>query len=59
MRKLYDGNQASNPDGWTFISWNEISEGTYIVPLTRFGDYYLKQIASIIGSTAAPAASGS
>ncbi len=59
MRKLYDGNQASNPDGWTFISWNEISEGTYIVPLTRFGDYYLKQIASVIGSTAAPAARGS
>jgi len=54
MRKLFDGNAKSNPDGWTFISWNEIAEGSYIVPLTRFGDYYLRQIASVIGSAPAP-----
>ena len=37
-----------NPDGWLFISWNEIAEGTYITPLTRYGDLYLSTIANII-----------
>jgi hypothetical protein len=48
MHKLFDGNRATNPDGWLFISWNEIAEGTYITPLTRYGDLYLNTIASII-----------
>ncbi len=38
----------SKPDGWTFISWNEITEGTYIVPLTRYNDAYDNYLASII-----------
>jgi hypothetical protein len=50
MQKLYDGNAKSDPDGWTFISWNEISEGSYIVPLTRYGDLYVDTLADIIRS---------
>ena len=48
MHKLFDGNKATSPDGWLFISWNEIAEGTYITPLTRYGDLYLSTIANII-----------
>lgn len=50
MHKLYDGNAASDPAGWTFISWNEISEGSYIVPLTRYGDLYTNTLADIIST---------
>jgi len=49
MRALFAGNSASKPDGWTLISWNEISEGSYVVPLARYGDTYtnvLKEITS-------------
>jgi hypothetical protein len=48
MHKVFDGNKPTNPDGWLFISWNEIAEGTYITPLTRYGDFYLSTIANII-----------
>lgn len=48
MHKIYDGNLATEPDGWTLISWNEISEGSYIVPLTRYGDLYTNTLADII-----------
>jgi hypothetical protein len=48
MHKLFDGNKATNPDGWLFISWNEIAEGTYIAALTRYGDLYLSTIGNII-----------
>lgn len=30
MHELLTGNSVSEPDGWTFISWNEITEGTYV-----------------------------
>ena len=40
MRTLFAGNASSKPDGWTLISWNEISEGSYVVPLTRYGTGY-------------------
>jgi hypothetical protein len=48
MHALFQGNKASNPDGWTFISWNEISEGSYIVPLTRYGQQYTDALKSVI-----------
>jgi hypothetical protein len=48
MRSLYAGNAASKPDGWTLISWNEISEGSYVVPLTRYGMTYVDVLKSII-----------
>ena len=50
MHTLYSGNLASNPDGWTFISWNEISEGSYIVPLTRYGTTYTDTLKTIIST---------
>jgi hypothetical protein len=52
MRNLYAGNSASNPDGWTVISWNEIDEGTYIVPLERYGSQSVDTLGSIIQQAA-------
>ena len=37
MQELYAGNGRANPNGWMVISWNEIDEGTYLVPMTRYG----------------------
>jgi hypothetical protein len=48
MRALFTGNAASQPDGWTLISWNEITEGTYVVPLLRYGTKYLELLTSIL-----------
>jgi hypothetical protein len=48
MHAVFDGNKVSNPDGWTLISWNEISEGSYIVPLTRYGTAYVDQLRTIV-----------
>jgi hypothetical protein len=47
MKSIFAGNSASRPDGWTLISWNEISEGSYVVPLTRYGTTYLNVVKSI------------
>jgi hypothetical protein len=35
------------------ISWNEIDEGTYIVPLERFGTQGLDTLTSIINQARA------
>ena len=35
------------------ISWNEIDEGTYIVPLERYGEQSLSTLKSIIDSPVA------
>lgn len=48
MRTLFSGNAKSQPDGWTLISWNEITEGTYIVPLLRYGTKYVDLLTSIL-----------
>jgi hypothetical protein len=48
MRQLFAGNTASKPDGWTLISWNEISEGSYVVPLTRYGTRYTDVLQQLI-----------
>lgn len=47
LRKLFQGNSRSEPDAWTFISWNEIAEGTHIVPLKRWGRYYLNALTEL------------
>ena len=49
MRDIYAGNSAADPNGWTVISWNEIDEGTYIVPLERYGLQSVATLSSIIG----------
>ncbi len=48
MVDLYAGNAAANPDGWMVISWNEIDEGTYVVPLERYGEQSLSTLKGII-----------
>jgi hypothetical protein len=48
MQRLYNGNAASNPDGWVFISWNEIAESTYVVPLERYGRAYLDGLHALL-----------
>ena len=48
MRDIYAGNSASHPNGWMVISWNEIDEGTYIMPLERYGDQSVDTLRSII-----------
>lgn len=48
MHDLYVGNVRSNPQGWFFISWNEIAEGSYIVPLTRYGTRYTDRLRDLV-----------
>jgi hypothetical protein len=50
MHDLYTGNARSHPDGWFFISWNEIAEGSYIVPLTRYGTRYTDRLRDLIAT---------
>lgn len=48
MQSLFEGNAASHPDAWTFISWNEITEGTYVEPLQRWGSADLDRLSALI-----------
>ena len=50
LQALYNGNAASNPDGWVLISWNEIAENTYVVPLERYGRAYLDGLHALLTS---------
>ncbi len=41
LHALYQGNASGNPQAWLLISWNEITEGTYVTPeLQRYGGTY-------------------
>jgi hypothetical protein len=57
MRDLFAGNSIAKPDGWMVISWNEIDEGTYIMPLERYGQQTLDTLSSVINQPAAGGAS--
>jgi hypothetical protein len=48
LRKLFEGNGATKPDAWAVISWNEIAEGTYIDPMTRYGTQDLAALTAVI-----------
>jgi hypothetical protein len=48
VKALFDGNAATHPDDWGLISWNEISEGSYIDPMTRYGATDLNVLSSVI-----------
>jgi len=49
LRTIFDGNLASKPDGWAFISWNEIAENTHVDPaLQRWGGLYLDYLKALI-----------
>jgi hypothetical protein len=56
IRSLWNGNASSNPDGWGFISWNEVAENTHIKPMQKWGSSSLNVLASLIGGAPAPAA---
>lgn len=48
---LYRGNAATNPDDFGLISWNEITEGSYIDPMTRYGYQDLNSLTSLLEGT--------
>lgn len=48
MRRLFVGNSATSPDAWALISWNEIAEGSYVVPLQRYGTSSLDTLRDLI-----------
>jgi hypothetical protein len=48
LRSLWNGNLASNPDGWGMISWNEIAENTHIRPMQKWGSRYLDVLSNLI-----------
>src|SRR5215207_9847089 len=54
IRVLWNGNSGSNPDGWGFISWNEIAENSHIKPMQKWGSTPLNVLASLIGATVPP-----
>jgi hypothetical protein len=54
LRTVWNGNLASNPDGWGMISWNEIAENTHIKPMQKWGSRYLDVLASLISSSPQP-----
>src|SRR5215211_6630762 len=48
IRRLWNGNLASRPNGWGFISWNEIAENTHIRPMRKWGSLYLDVLSRLI-----------
>jgi hypothetical protein len=55
LRTVWNGNLASNPDGWGMISWNEIAENTHIKPMQKWGNTYLNVLSLLIGPPKPPA----
>lgn len=51
MRTLYQGNATTKPEAWVVISWNEITEGTYLVPLQRYKTQSLDILKTILNGT--------
>jgi hypothetical protein len=48
LRTLYHGNAATHPDDFGLISWNEITESTYVAPMTRYGSTGLTMLHALI-----------
>ena len=48
IQALYTGNAATHPDAFGLISWNEITEGTYVDPMRRYGSTDLDALSSLI-----------
>lgn len=48
LQDLYAGNATSAPTAWVVISWNEITEGTYLVPMQRYGTQSTDVLRSIV-----------
>jgi hypothetical protein len=52
LRRLFQGNAATAPNAWGVISWNEIAEGTYLDPMTRYGAADLNALKGVIAGGA-------
>lgn len=50
LRAVFDGNLPTAPEAWGLISWNEITEGTYIDPMVRYGRQDLNMLTSIVAN---------
>jgi hypothetical protein len=50
LRRIWNGNLASRPDGWGMISWNEIAENTHIRPMKKWGWTYLNNLVWLINN---------
>jgi Glycosyl hydrolase family 71 len=48
LRRIWNGNLASRPDGWGMISWNEIAENSHIRPMRKWGYVYLNTLSALI-----------
>jgi hypothetical protein len=48
LKTLFTGNAATKPDAFGLISWNEITEGSYIDPMTRYGTQGLDVLRTLI-----------
>ena len=48
LKTLFDGNAVTHPDDFALISWNEITEGSYIDPMTRYGSTDLNMLSAVI-----------
>jgi hypothetical protein len=52
LRREWSTAEASSPDAIGLISWNEFSENSYVEPSRKYGNLYLKTVASITGARA-------
>jgi hypothetical protein len=48
IKALFTGNAATHPDDYGLISWNEISEASYVDPMTRYGSQDLDALSPLI-----------
>jgi hypothetical protein len=48
LRTIFRGNAATHPDAFGVISWNEVTEGTYVDPMTRYGSQPLSVLSGLI-----------
>jgi hypothetical protein len=58
LKRIWELNGATHPDGWFGISWNELVENTYLEPSRRYGSRYLDALSALIhgAATATPSA---
>ncbi len=49
---VYKGNATTSPSAFTLISWNEISEGSYIKPMRRYGNTFTDATSRIMAGAA-------
>jgi Glycosyl hydrolase family 71 len=50
LQTLLTGNAKTNPDAIGLISWNEITEGSYIDPMTRYGNQELNVVKNYVAT---------